>query len=209
MRFSRTRLAILVAVLASATIPGGARASSAAGLTIEVGKFRVEVTYSVAVDFADKSDQAIKDPRQALFALASLIQANQRAFAEIAHTITFELGMRVDKPETLLLAEEDLYVTSPERAYVKLQDRPVGPDVVKEIVTILCGRYPGACRLAPHSHVDLFPCGKDSCPGQIRFGSLPSTSVNERFGLLPPATTGVRPLHVTVADIGSQFERLP
>ncbi|HET9553750.1 MAG TPA: hypothetical protein VFP50_12345 [Anaeromyxobacteraceae bacterium] len=203
----RTRLASLATSLVLVTAPAGAWASSAAGLMIEVGKFRLEVRYSVALDYADGADRPIKDPRQALFALASLIQANQQDFAQIAHTITFELGKGADA-ETMLLAEEDLYVALPARTYVRLQDRPVSPDVVKEIVAILCGRYAGACRVPPAKHVDLFPCGNGSCPGQIRFGSFPSTSVNERFGLLPPARNGVHALRVTADDIGRHFAKL-
>ena len=64
-----------------------AHASSNAGIEIEVGKHRLNVYYSVALDYHNESDKILRDPQSALFALASVIQANSEAFASIGHTV--------------------------------------------------------------------------------------------------------------------------
>jgi hypothetical protein len=45
--------------------PAAPLASSDAGIEIELGKFSLKVIYSVALDYRDGADRAIRDPRMA------------------------------------------------------------------------------------------------------------------------------------------------
>lgn len=180
-----------------------ANASSNAGIEIEIGKYRLNVYYSVALDYRCESDKILRDPRSALFTLASVVQANSETFALIGHTVQAELYTRAGAPEDFLVIIED-----PQGESVVLRDGPVGPDITKEILAVICNRYTDACKRPASKKVDLYQCNDSSCPGQIRFGSFPSDSVNKSFGLIRPPHDRVNRVGVTRDKIGRHFEML-
>lgn len=195
-----TRLFVIVVLALNLAT---ANASSNAGIEIELGKYRLNVYYSVALDYRQKSDNMLRDPRSALFTLASVVQANSETFALIGHTVQAELYTRAGAPEDFLVIIED-----PQGESVVLRDGPVGPDITKEILAAICNRYTDACKRPASKKVDLYQCNESSCPGQIRFGSFPSDSVNKGFGLIRPANDGVNRVSVTRDKIGRYFEML-
>lgn len=205
-RLMRFPVAIVV-MLAGAILgmfPTAADASSAAGIEIQFGKFRLSVYYSVAVDYEGDTDRAIRDPRAALFDLAALLQANSAAFSVIDHEVHVSLDRQTEGSPNLL----DIIEDPNRRAGHVLRDGQVGEDIGKEIVAALCRRYAHACRRPAAESIDLFPCRERRCPGRIRFGSFPSDELNERFGLLPPRQK-TTPIRVTRGEILTYFEELP
>lgn len=186
-----------------ATYATDVNASSNAGIEIEIGKFKLNVYYSVALEYYNDADKAIRDPQIALFTLVSVVQANSTAFAAIDHTLYVELYTREGVSGNFLKITED-----PQTRSVVLQDGLVGQDITKEILTIICSRYADACKRPTSDRLYLYRCQKDRCPGQIRFGSFPSESINKSFGLLRPKREGVTPLSVTRNKIRQYFEEL-
>jgi len=180
-----------------------ANASSNAGIEIELGKFKLSVYYSVALDYYDEADKAIRDPRVALFTLASVAQANSGALAAINHTIYVDLYTRDGVSGSFLKITED-----PQTRSIVLRDMLVGQDITKEILKTICDRYADTCKRPASNTLYLYRCQKDRCPGQIRFGSFPSESINKSFGLLRPKREGVAPISVTRNNIGQYFEEL-
>lgn len=178
-------------------------ASSNAGIEIDIGKYRLNVYYSVALDYRCESDKILRDPRSALFTLASVVQANSETFALIGHTVQAELYTRAGAPEDFLVIIED-----PQGESVVLRDGPVGPDITKEILAVICNKYTDACKRPASKKVDLYQCNKANCPGQIRFGSFPSDSVNKSFGLIRPTHDSGNRVSVTRDKIGRYFEIL-
>ncbi len=178
-------------------------ASSDAGIRINVGKFRLNVYYSDAMDYAHDADKEIRDPRAALFDLAALVQANAGSLASVAHTVQAELYTRAGSPQNYLLMIED-----PETKSVVLRDGPIVGGITGEVMKVVCERYADACKRPASGKVELYPCAGTNCPGQIQFGAFPSASVNNRFGLTPPA--GASPQHTSVTrnTIGQYFETL-
>lgn len=184
--------------------PGTARASSDAGIELQVGSFQVQVYYSDSVDYPDRADEAIRDPRLALFALASLLQANVSSFGSIRHTFKAALERRKGSESTFLVVVED-----PEGKSEVLLDTPLRRNASEEIARALCKRYRGACKRPPVARLRLYPCRRSTCPGRIRFGAFPSDSVNARFGLLRAGADGGEDVvRVARAELAQYFERL-
>lgn len=203
MHLNAMVVARLFVIVALALNLGSANASSNAGIEIEIGKHRLNVYYSVALDYRCESDKILRDPRSALFTLASVVQANSETFALIGHTVQAELYTRAGAPEDFLVIIED-----PQGESVVLRDGPVGQDITKEILAVICNRYPDACKRPASQKVDLYQCNKATCPGQIRFGAFPSDSVNKSFGLIRPTHDRVNRVSVTREKIGRYFEML-
>lgn len=180
-----------------------ASASSDAGIGIELGKLKLNVYYSVALDYYDEADRAIRDPRVTLFTLASIIQANSEAFAAIDHTIYVDLYTREGASVNFLKIIED-----PQTRSFVLRDGPVGWDITKEILTTICSRYAEACKRPVSDTLYLYRCQKEHCQGQIRFGLFPSETINKSFGLLPPKQKGMARITVTRNEIRQYFEEL-
>jgi hypothetical protein len=188
-----------------AVAPRLARASSWAGIRIEIGKHTLEVFYSVGIDYPEQS-RAIRDPSDALFSIAGLIQANAAAFASVDHAFYAELMMGVEPPLITLLVIEDPWET-PGKEPQLIGELPVAPDVTAQVVSALCGRYPTACAKPPLPQVTLYACPKSPCPGQISFGSFPSSSLNKGWSLLPPKA-GAKGIVVTREGMRRFFEPL-
>lgn len=194
-------ISILAVLLGFYPLP--VNASSDAGIEIEFGKFRLNVYYSVALDYDKDADKFIRDPQLTLFALAALLQANSEAFAAIDHQLDVELYKRSDIAGNLLSVIED-----PQAKRKVIRDGSVQGDISAEIVKIICDRYPGACKKPPLTKIILYRCQKERCLGKVRFGSFPSIyGVNEDFGLLPPPSTTDR-IKTTKDNIGKYFEKL-
>lgn len=188
--------------LAMAVAPRLAGASSSAGIRIEIGKHTLEFFYSVAIDYPEQS-RAIRDPSVALFSLAALIQANPEAFASVDHSFYAELMMGIAPPLITLFVIEDPWET-PEKEPQPIGELPIAPDVTAQVVSALCGRYPTACRNPPLPQVTLYACPKSPCPGQISFGSFPSSSLNKNWALLPPKA-GAKGIVVTREGMRKHF----
>jgi hypothetical protein len=201
----------LAAALLSLGAPAPAVASSAAGIRITLGKFTLHVQYSVALDYPDGSDAAIRDPERALFALASLLQANAKRFAAIDHDLLLELGMRNGDPGVFLTVTEDPFETPREskRAYRLLGETPVKPDLVGQLVAAVCSLYRDACVAPPTRRVTLYDCRRSPCDGQVAFGSFPSTTGDERFTLVPPPGGLSAGVAVSRGEMKRHFETLP
>jgi hypothetical protein len=191
---------ILVATIAMQLT--NANASSNAGIEFDLGEFHLNVYYSDALDYNNEADETIRNPRSTLFTLASTIQANAGTIAKIAHTLQVELYTRADSTNNYLLITED-----PQSQSTILRDGVVGKDITKEILLVVCGRYPDACKRPASNEVILYSCKETNCAGQIRFGSFPSESINNSFGLVKPALFKKR-VSVTREKIGRYFEKL-
>jgi hypothetical protein len=191
---------ILVATIAMQLT--SANASSNAGIEFALGEFRLNVYYSDALDYYNETDATIRDPRSTLFTLASTIQANAGAIAKIAHTLQVELYTRADSTNNYLLITE-----VPQSQSTILRDGVVGEDITKEILLVVCSRYPDACKRSASNEVILYNCKEKNCAGQIRFGSFPSESINNSFGLVKPAHFRKR-ISTTREKIGKYFEKL-
>jgi hypothetical protein len=189
-------------------LPTVARASSAAGFEVAIGKFKLQVLYSVAVAYDGGVDESIRDPRRALFTVATLVQANAEAFAAIAHGMLIEIDQREGRSESFISAVEDPWV-KPDGSEITVivRDDALHEDVGTEVVATLCGRYPAACRRSARATLELFRCAKD-CPGRIAWGVFPPSpaSTNQRFGLL--ARPRAAPLRVTRSQMARYFEVL-
>lgn len=107
MHLNAMVVARLFFIVALALNLSTANASSNAGIEIEIGKHRLNVYYSVALDYRCESDKILRDPRSALFTLASVVQANSETFALIGHTVQAELYTRAGAPEDFLVIIED------------------------------------------------------------------------------------------------------
>jgi hypothetical protein len=195
------RLFLLVLAVA-ALAPRDAHASSAAGFEIEVGKFKLQMFYSVAIDYPDHADVAIRDPRLALFTVASALQQNGDAFAAIDHTVRVELNMAGESPAILLDVIEDPEADRASTSIVR--QGPFTGDAASEVLAILCSRYQGACRRPATASLMLYRCRESDCHGRIRFGSFPSESLNQGFALLPPKRGGV-PIRVVREQMTRYF----
>ncbi len=181
-----------------------ARASSNAGIELELGSFRLRVYYSDAVEYHNNADAEIRDPRSALFTLASVLQANAESFKSIHHTVEADLYTREGSLDAFLSITED-----PQTRSALLGDGPAGGGIAATIVKALCNRYSGACRRLAPTTVRLYRCRRGRCPGRIRFGAFPSDSVDQRFGLLPPTRAhGARSFRVTSDQLGRYFRVL-
>ena len=191
---------ILVAIIAMQLTD--ANASSNAGIKFDLGEFHLNVYYSDAIDYYNKADETIRDPRTTLFTLASTIQANSGTIAKIAHTIQVELYTRADSTNNYLLITED-----PQSQSTILRDGVVGEDITREILIVVCSRYADACKRPASKEVILYSCKETNCAGQIWFGSYPSESINKSFGLIKPAHFRKRE-SVTREKIGRHFEKL-
>lgn len=194
---------LLTGGLLAMALPGPARASTSAGIEMDIGSFKLRVYYNVALEYGDSSDTAIRDPRAALFELVALLQANAEAFSAIDHTLLLELTMREDVPGTFLEVRED-----PSTSDIVLRDRLVPREVVPEMLKEICDRYAVACARPSLAQVTLYPCKGSGCPGQIRFGSFPSVSANRAFALLAPKGEAVKGVVVTRAQMLRHFEDL-
>ncbi len=205
-----SKTAALAVALALAGAPAAARASSEAGIRVTVGKFTLHVLYSVVLDYPDGSDRAIKDPRSVLFALASLVQANAERFGAIDHDLTIELSIRSGSETVLLTVAEDFFETPghPTRKYVLVGEAPVQADLSGQIVAAICGRYPSACGKPPAEKVTLFVCPAVPCEGEVAFGSFPSTSLNQKYGLLRPKGREGKTFVVTRQRMPQYYEPL-
>ncbi len=96
MRFRQliARSVYLIAAFLIGVCPNTTIASSSAGIEIELGKFKLNVYYSVVVNYDHEADRSIRDPRLALFTLAAALQANRDVFSAIDHTVYVELYRR-------------------------------------------------------------------------------------------------------------------
>lgn len=202
---TRARWVVIAVAMAMAGAPCLARASSWAGVRIEIGKLTLEIFYSVALDY-DAQSRAIRDPSAVLFSLAALIQANPEAFAAIDHSFMAELSMREGSSEVTLDVDEDIY-EAPGKEFRHVSETTAGPDLAAQVVAAVCARYPSACGKPPLPRVTLHECRKALCAGQISFGSFPSTSLNRRFALLPPKV-GAKGIVVTRDRMQRYFEPL-
>jgi hypothetical protein len=207
----RATMAGMAAALLALGAPARAVASSAAGFRITLGKFTLHVQYSAALDYPDGSDATIRDPERALFALASLLQANAKRFAAIDHDLLLELGMRNGDPRVLLTVTEDPFETPGRstRAYRLLGEAPAKPDLVGQLVAAVCSRYRDACVASPARRVTLYECRHQPCDGQVAFGSFPSTAVDERFTLVPPPGGSSAKVAVFRGEMKRHFQTLP
>ncbi len=198
------RLAALAVIAAAA--PRTAIASGDAGFEITVGEFRVQVFYGVANEYPDGADRAVLDPRVALFTIASTLQANGEAFSAIPHTLRFDLLVRDGFAETILSVVEDPQESATKPTTVVLHS-PLERDVAAEVLSVACGRYPGACRRPARATLDLYRCPDPRCAGRIRFGAFPSDSLKERFALAP-STPRAAPIRVGREQMTRWFEPL-
>src|SRR5712691_5197332 len=66
-------------------------ASSEAGLDVTFKPVRVRVLYSVAVDYEEKADSCIRDPRCLLFDIIALFQAHSTRRKSQQQVLQFEL----------------------------------------------------------------------------------------------------------------------
>jgi hypothetical protein len=182
-------------------------ASSLAGIRISVGRFTLYVHYSVALEYPDRRDRSIRDPRDVLFAVASLLQANAERFAGIDHGLAIELAMRADSPTVLLTVEEDPFEKpgGEGRKYALLSEVPARADLTQQVVGAICDRYKKACVRPATEKLTLFACAAAPCPGQVAFGSFPSTSLNQRFCLLAPEGGASRRHEVTRQQMPAYF----
>lgn len=193
----------LLALLIFALYITDARASSNAGIEIDLGKFHLKVYYSVAVDYDQGADRFIRDPGYVLFDLASSLQANMDDISRIEHTVQVDLDMYTGKAGNFLSIIED-----PQDNTVVLASTAAEDDIAKQILKVICSRYSGACKRPASGRVNLYLCGKTACPGQIRFGSFPSSSINGRYGLVMPSGIAVKHLSVTRKRIRQYYETL-
>lgn len=180
-----------------------AHASSSAGIEIDLGKFQLKVYYSVAVDYYNDADKVIRDPRSVLFTLSSLLQANSREFSRINHTVQVDLDTHTDAPGNFLSIIED-----PQDKTVVLLDEAAGNDIAKKIWSVLCKKYAGACKHPASGKLNLYVCKEAVCPGQVRFGSFPSNTLNRKYGLIKPSGSAEKHLSVSREEIGQYFETL-
>lgn len=206
----RTTTAALSIAMSLACAPGAARASSAAGIQITVGKFKLRVLFSAVLDYPDGSDRAIRDPRAVLHAVASLVQSNAERFGAIDHDLTIELGMRSGSKTVQVAVAEDLIETAghPTRKYLLLGEAPVQADLRGQVIAAICARYSSACSKPATGKVTLFECPTAPRDGQISFGSFPSTSLNERFCLLQPKGHEAKAFVVTDQQMSLYYEPL-
>ncbi len=196
----RAMLCTMVLALAA---PVGAKASTSAGIEIDLGRFKVRVYYGVALEYGDHADAAVTDPRAMLFALATRLQANAKGVAGVDTTLVLELTRRVGADETFLEVRED-----PAGRDVVRWDRPVSGDVVAAMLDRICDASPAACALPAREELVLYRCSRSRCPGQIRFGSFPSAGVNRRFSLLPQRGAAAKGVVARREDVGRYFEAL-
>lgn len=185
-------------------VPITGNASSDAGIEIEIGKFSLSVYYDVATEYEEGADIYIRDPRFTLFALASVIQANRKAFEVIDHKLKIELYQREGGAGNYLSIIED-----PQSQFIVISDEIIHGEFSQRIVKVLCEKYVGACKNSPVSQISLYQCKKPNCPGLIRFGSFPSfDSVNEKYGLKPPEIGRVKAKKMNMDNIYNFFEIL-
>lgn len=197
------RQALLLALLLLG-IPQYSWASSRAGIEIDFGTFRLEIYYSVALDYSDGGADALKDPRRALCSLASLIQVNGSKFSKINATIRMELLELKGATGTFLRITED-----PDEKAVLLWKGPIAPDAVRDMTERLCRRFPVACANPPLQSVTLYTCGSGACPGQIRAGAFPSTTLDQGFALMPTGEPPVGEEKVECKSMSRYFQMLP
>lgn len=195
------RSSLRTALALAAGLPLAARASSDAGLELSAGKFTLQVLYSVANEYPDHADLAVADPRAALFTTAALLQANADAFSAIDHTLRIDVSLRAGAPRTVVAVVEDPY-EAPGRTTTRVREDPLERDLATQLVAVVCGRYPGACRRPARATLDLHRChaGAEHCPGRIRFGTFPSDVLDGRFAILP-SRPGARPERVAREDM--------
>lgn len=204
MKFMKSAVALRLIVIAIIAIQlPDVYASSDAGIRINVGKFRLNVYYSDAVNYHHDADKAIRDPRAGLFDLVAFVQANSESLASVAHTVQAELYARAGSSDNFLMITED-----PEAQSVVLRDGPVEADIAKEVLAAVCARYGQACKRPASAKIDLFSCEQTDCPGQIEFGAFPSDSINKSFGLIRPAGKSPKRVSVARGTIGRYFEKL-
>jgi len=182
MRVWAVRVAGVAALLVA--VPPRATARSSPGVAISVGKFTLRVTYDDLVQYGDQAERAIQDPRQVLFTLASLVQANAAAFAKIDATVWSEIGRNRNEPPTQLRVSYDVAATG---NHVVLRDGSARKDIEQDIVNTLCTAFPAGCAVRPAAVLELYECpGTSRCAGLVQFGPLPSPDMPKRLALLAP-----------------------
>ncbi len=185
-------------------LPSRADASSSSGFQIRVGKFTVRVTYVDVLDYADRAERQIQDPRRLLFTVASIVQANAAAFAHVDLEVWAELGQRKGDPATQLWIWYDVAHTG---EHVDVRDGPAPKDVEKELVSVLCG-LAKTC-VQPKPVLELYQCRRrDACPGVIEFGALPSPSMKKRLALCAPQSGAGERIRVERAEMIRYFDLL-
>ncbi len=178
----RVRVAAVVALLVA--VPPRATASSSSGLEISVGKFTLRVTYVDVLQYGDQADRAIQDPRQVLFTVGSLVQANAAALAKIDAAVWAEIGRNRDEPSTQLRVSYDVAATGD---HVVLRDGASRKDIEQDVVNTLCSAFPAGCAVKPSPVLELYECpGTSRCAGLVQFGPLPSPDMPKRLALLAP-----------------------
>jgi hypothetical protein len=199
-------LALLLVSLALASAPGAAVASSEAGIQISVGEFRVHLLYSVAVEYPGEAERVVRDPRLMLFSVASLLQANDANFRKIKRQVMVVLDVvsQGTPGVEFLFADSNPADVNDDSSYAR-KVSPVRRDLSEEVVSVLCGRFAGACARNPRAELLLYPCRSKGCPGEIAFGVFPSATENRRYAI-QPSRKGDKPVRVTRANIGRFFE---
>lgn len=178
--------------------------SSNAGIETEIGNFNLNVYYSDALDYPGKAEKTIRDPRNALFTLASVLQPNAKYFSRIHHTVQAELYMLVGAEEVRLRLTED-----PQAQATVIRDGPLlANNPENEILKAICSRYRGVCRHKASRQIILYPCKRNHCVSRIRFGAFPSDAVNENFGIVEPAHPRVKGIIVTRNTMNRYFEEI-
>src|SRR6266568_7355106 len=204
MRIGTLFSALGAAALAAAA-PSPAEASSSSGLEISVGNFTLRVTYVDVVEYGDGAEQAIQDPRRALFTLASLVQANAAALAKLDATVWAEIRRR-DDPVTYLRIDYDVAATG---EHVVIRDGPARKDTEQDVVNSLCAALPALCAVKPGPVLDLYECpGAGRCDGLVRFGALPSPEMPTRLALVAPAAGRVKRIRLERNEMTRYFSEL-
>lgn len=160
-------------------IPSISQASSESGIQIEFGKFKLDIYYSVAVEYQNGEDEYIRDPRKLLFELASILQSNKDVFSGIDKKILIELNKNEDNNDTILSVAE-----FSDNTYDVIYDGIVAGDIAKKIIDVICCKYLDGYIKKQSLMVYLYKCKNKSCPGRVKFGVIPSSSINEEYGLI-------------------------
>ncbi len=176
------------------------------GLEISVGHFTLRVTYVDVVEYGDGAEQAIQDPRRALFTLASLVQVNAAALAKLDATVWAEIRRKPRDPVTYLWIDYDVAATG---EHVVIRDGPARKDTDQDIVNSLCAALPALCAVKPGPVLDLYECpGAGRCDGLVRFGALPSPEMPTRLALVAPAAGRVKRIRLERNEMTRYFSEL-
>src|SRR6266511_632416 len=176
------------------------------GLEISVGHFTLRVTYVDVVEYGDGAEQAIQDPRRALFTLASLVQVNAAALAKLDATVWAEIRRKPRDPVTYLWIDYDVAATG---EHVVIRDGPARKDTDQDIVNSFCAALPALCAVKPGPVLDLYECpGAGRCDGLVRFGALPSPEMPTRLALVAPAAGRVKRIRLERHEMTRYFSEL-